>query len=65
MLFILFVIYLLFLGIIYYIQKKKDCNLSFYFLYLIGILSIFELSIYLYYAIKGNTVCEITQKLVC
>ena len=31
----------------------------------IGILSIFELSIYLYYNIKGNTVCEITQKLIC
>ena len=65
MLFLIFIIYFLFLGIIYYIYNKKDCELSFYFLYLIGIMGIVELSIYLYYSIKGESVCDITKKLVC
>ena len=53
------------LSLIYYIIKNRDCKLSMYFLGVIGILSLFELFIYVYYAQKGDTVCQTTKRLTC
>ena len=65
MLYLIFILFAITLSIIYYIIKNRDCKLSMYFLGVIGILSLFELSIFIYYAQKGETVCQTTKRLIC
>lgn len=65
MLLILLFFYLLILGIIFYIIKNKDAKLSYYLLILLSIMTISEMGIIIYYALKGQNTCQIFKNIVC
>jgi len=59
MFFLLFYIYILFLGIVFYAIRKRDCKLGFYILALISAMGILKFSIFTYlYFVKNKNICD-------
>ena len=59
---LIFYVYVLFLGIVYYVLRKRDCSLAFFFLSLICAMGVLKFSIFTYlYFVKDKNLCEATN----
>ena len=62
---LIFFIYVLFLGIVYYALRRKDCHLAFYILALFCAMGILKFSIFTYlYFVENKNICDSMNKMM-